>query len=288
MATPVTITNLNQSGRLEAREANASQVLLSYNADFSGAADLTFDFSLAAQQLKFGAVRSLFCDNSTNPAEVVVLVYGTNTRFTCPAFSEGYYKVDALENSRIQVTTTGGASGPVNFVFYNYTVAPNVWYRYGAQNLSVAILVNGPNPSGSVVATNPNNNPLYIAGLGSDGNLHPFATDSNGALIVAPTRGVYTKRSGVIAVANTSQLLMPASLLRKRIFIQNPTSAAAQGVAAAESIFVNYTVAAGVNDGDSTEIFAGGSIDFNLPVTTEAVYIVAATVGHKFIAKEMF
>lgn len=98
---------------------------------------------------------------------------------------------------------------------------------------------------------------------------------------LVPTTGVYTDRSGSIAVGNTSQQAMAANGARKRLIIQNPATET-------EVLYVNFTAAANSATKISLELVPGGSYDSAFgPVTTEAVNVVAVTAAHKYIAKEM-
>ena len=98
----------------------------------------------------------------------------------------------------------------------------------------------------------------------------------------------FTDRSGTITLGGTSQQLMAANANRRRFIIMNPASAAGQGIGVTESLFFNFTSAAGVNTGASMEITPGGWYDSGIgTVTPEAITITAATTGHVFIAKEM-
>lgn len=120
----------------------------------------------------------------------------------------------------------------------------------------------------------------------------PTAYTSWGPITVnasfAIVRGAYASKSGVIAAGGVSQQLAAANANRNRLIIQNPGTAAGQGIGAAESLFVNFTGNAGVNDGTSMEIFPGGYFDTSFgPVSTQAVNINGATINHKFIAWEM-
>lgn len=283
MATPVTITNLTQVGRLNAPNPADPKVYVSYKADFSTAADIIFDFTVVNQQQVFGIPRGLFIDNGANPAEVIVLVSQTNQRFTVPANAEGYFKIDASAASTIEFITAGGATSGVTITLYNYEISPNVWYKFGAFNLAAALPVKGVDAEG-VAPTVP---PVYIAGKDTGGVVRPILVNTDGTVNIAFTRGTYTDRSGSIAVAATSQQLAASNLNRKRLFILNPATAAGQGIGAAESLFINFTNAATINGGNSIELQPGQSIDLNNPVTTEAVTVIAATLAHKFVAKEM-
>jgi hypothetical protein len=283
MPDPITVTNLTQVGRIAAPDPNLPRVFVTYNADFSADADITLDFSVVNQQQVFGVPRGLFIDNGSNPAEVEVYVSGTDQFFSVPANAEGYFKIDAAILSTIRFTTVGGATDQVTITIYNYDVFPNVWYKFGAFNVDGPIIVKGVDATGVV----PTANPVYTAGLDSAGHVHPIALDTSGRIYTVTDRGTYTNRSGAIAAGGVSQQLAAVNANRKRIFIQNPATAAGQGIAAAESIFINFTTAAGVNDGVSIELQPGQSMDITPPVTTEAINITAATIAHKFISKEL-
>lgn len=106
---------------------------------------------------------------------------------------------------------------------------------------------------------------------------------------VNPAQGTFTDRGGAMIAGGASQPLAPANALRKSIYIENPGTAAGQGIAAAESLYINFTAAAGVDNGTSFEIFPGGywpPSSYNT-VTTEQINVNAATIGHRYIAKEM-
>ncbi len=98
----------------------------------------------------------------------------------------------------------------------------------------------------------------------------------------------FVNRSSSISVGGTSQTLAASNTNRRRIWIMNPSDAAGQGIATAESLYINFTTAAGVNNGTAIEINPGGWWDSGIgPTTTEAITVNAATTGHVFIAKEM-
>lgn len=106
---------------------------------------------------------------------------------------------------------------------------------------------------------------------------------------VNPAQGTFTDRSGNITVGGTSQILAAANAARKLIQIENPATALGQNIAAAESLFINFTAGAGVNNGTSFELTPGGywpPAGQNV-ITTEAITVNAATTGHRWIAKEM-
>jgi len=106
---------------------------------------------------------------------------------------------------------------------------------------------------------------------------------------VAPSQGVFVNRGGFIAAAGVSQQIAAINAARKLILIENPGSAAGQNIAVPESLFVNMTAAAGVDNGTSWEVFPGGywpPSNVNV-VSTEAVNVNAASINHVYIAKEM-
>lgn len=99
--------------------------------------------------------------------------------------------------------------------------------------------------------------------------------------------GTWTDNSGSITSGGASQTAIASNTSRKRYLIENPCTATSQGIATAESLFVNFTAAAAANT-TSVELAACGSIDSAAgPVTTEAITVLGNTTSHKFIAKEL-
>ena len=98
----------------------------------------------------------------------------------------------------------------------------------------------------------------------------------------------FTDRSGSITTGGTSQTLMSSNNQRRRFIVCNPATPTGQNITPAESIFINFTSAAGVNNGTALEILPGSWYDSGIGIVTpEAITINAATTGHVFIAKEM-
>jgi hypothetical protein len=98
-----------------------------------------------------------------------------------------------------------------------------------------------------------------------------------------------TNRSQALAAGGVAQVLMPANALRAGFFIQNPASAASEGIAIAESVYVNLTGAAVINGANCIELLPGDrltSAEFGQTVPTDAINWIAATIGHQIIAKE--
>lgn len=91
--------------------------------------------------------------------------------------------------------------------------------------------------------------------------------------------GTFIDHSGTIAAGGVSQLMMAANAARKGLLIQNdPLSA--------ELLYIDFTVAAVLSQ-PSVALAPGESFQpFNF-VSTEAINVIAATLGHAFTAKEL-
>lgn len=101
-----------------------------------------------------------------------------------------------------------------------------------------------------------------------------------------PLQASFTDRSGSITLGGTAQTLAAINTARKRILIENPCTATSQGIATAESLFINFTSAAAANS-TSIELTSCGSYDSGPgPVTTELISVIAPTTAHKWVAKE--
>jgi hypothetical protein len=88
--------------------------------------------------------------------------------------------------------------------------------------------------------------------------------------------------SGTVAAGGTSQIFAPADPSRRYLRICNFSTAAGQGLGAAESLWVNDKgAAASASDGRSFEVLPGSVFVWETPPCT-AVAVVAASTGHKF------
>lgn len=100
--------------------------------------------------------------------------------------------------------------------------------------------------------------------------------------------GAGTGATFTLTYQGLSQTLMASNASRKAMIIGNPSSALGQNVAlVAESLFVNFTSASGVNDGVSIELTPGGYINAGPVTSTELITVNAQTLGHRYIAREM-
>lgn len=87
--------------------------------------DILFNFTLSQTGQNFGAVRTIFVDNSRNPSAIDVLVNGPQQSFPVPPYTAGYYTVSSSsEAQQINFVSDGGASGKVYFEFFNYDLEP--------------------------------------------------------------------------------------------------------------------------------------------------------------------
>lgn len=100
-------------------------------------------------------------------------------------------------------------------------------------------------------------------------------------------RGGYTDRSGSIAAGGTFVSVAAANAARNCFFIQNPSTATQQNIAAAETLFIRSDGQATVNGASSIELKPGDYWFDNGPfVNTQGWTAVGATTNHRFVAKE--
>lgn len=94
--------------------------------------------------------------------------------------------------------------------------------------------------------------------------------------------GVQAQTVTTIAAGGVSQTLFPSGVVSRGCYIQNPLTAAAQNIALAESLWVDFTgAAASPTSGTAMEIQPGFTWACAIP-TTGSVTIYGATTGHRF------
>lgn len=185
MVDPVRVQSVSVVGRLVAPDPKLERIFFSFNADFSGPANIIFDMNSINQKDVFGGpVRALFMDNSSNPNEVTVYVQGTDQFFTVPAYAQGVFQISANMNTIITFETEGGASDQITITLYNWEVSPSVWYRYGAISKDIPLKVQGAYPDGEPLPEEFGNGVL-IAGVDPDGNVLKANVDALGNLVVS-------------------------------------------------------------------------------------------------------
>lgn len=120
-------------------------------------------------------------------------------------------------------------------------------------------------------------NPVLMGG--SDGtNAQTVLTDGQGNLLTGAGRGTLTDKSGALAAGATSETLMASNAARRYFFIQN--------VDAAEDLWIDFTTAA-VRDKPSIKLGPGQAYENpSHYCSTEAIKVIATTIGHKWTAKE--
>lgn len=102
-----------------------------------------------------------------------------------------------------------------------------------------------------------------------------YASTDNGTTIVPPV-GSWTDRSGSITSGGTSQQVAAANTSRKAFEIQNISD---------EVMWLGIGVTAAA-DSTSFKIAAGDSYYMDGFISTQAINIIGATTGKKFVAKE--
>lgn len=140
------------------------------------------------------------------------------------------------------------------------------------------------------LVTNCHPSPAYASGtyvplsVDLDGN-----TCQSGAGTVTLTTVTSTSRGGSIATGGTSQTLMLANAGRHGCFIQNPLSAADEGIATAETIYLNFASTAAAPASTSIGLAPGQSFVCDVTagfVEAEQINVVGATTGHLYVAFE--
>lgn len=208
MASPITVSNMTQTGRINVGDPKAPRIKLTYTADFTADADITFDFQ--AQKDTFKNAQSMFVDNSTNPSEIVVTVSNTQTKFRVPPYAQGVWNIDTTQLSTVALYTIGGATEKSTITFYNYVVPPSVWYRFGTFNVNLALKSQGAMLENSNIAAQSGNNaPVYVGGKGTDGLLHGLKVDNTGRLeVIGSAAGGTVYGPDAVGVAPTQAPLL--------------------------------------------------------------------------------
>src|SRR5438128_2421511 len=98
------------------------------------------------------------------------------------------------------------------------------------------------------------------------------ASDKAGVLVanhIIDATLTYTDRSGTIAAGGTAQQMMPLLTTRKKLFIQNPSTAT-------EDLWIRFTGTAAVGGAGSIQLYPGDSWQEDATgVTTQAISVVA-------------
>lgn len=145
-------------------------------------------------------------------------------------------------------------------------------------------------PSGMTVVT-----PIGTVALGRNPTnvLSPLPISATGNVLVEfpPARATGPTVTVQLAAAGVSQQALAANANRRGLLIQNPVDAAGQNVPV-ENVCINTSGGAAAMSGAAMNSFClspGGSIALpfsNAPVDVAAINFIAATVGHRIVAKE--
>ena len=214
------------------------------------------DTTVFANKLQMKTVQTLFIDNSGNNGYVEVFNPLFNQTFALPPGWQGYFPILAalISGSKFSVTSTGNQVAKV-------------------------ILLNSLFPLASWAATTtpPSvGQPQAVADAILDATVQN--NRQNVTSIEAQATGVDI--SGTIAVGGTAQLLVAADPNRRGFFLQNidPTDTEGLWFGFSSGIVPGAPGAYGLAQAANVN-YPGGAYQ---GVLSNALYIVAATTGHKF------
>jgi len=116
-------------------------------------------------------------------------------------------------------------------------------------------------------------------------------TGAGGGVSPAPVGVAPTDRGGTLTVGGTAQNAAASNASRKGFVIQNPCTAAGEGIAATEDLYVSVTgsatVAGATNFADLPPCGSTSLIVAPNSVITAAVSVNATTIGHRWSATEV-
>lgn len=145
-------------------------------------------------------------------------------------------------------------------------------------------------PSTGILLTAPTDGAGNVCTTGSPCTNTGGGGGGGGAVTITQSAVTATARGITLTTGGTDQTIAAANASRKGLVIQNPCSLTTQGIAAAESVFVNINAAATVTgNGNFAELGPCQSVTLTITpgqVDQEAVHVNAATTGHVIYAKE--
>jgi hypothetical protein len=207
------------------------------------------------------SIQTIYFDNSNNNAFATVYNPQFNQQFSLPAGYQGFFNILCGKGSGgvLYVTTTGG-TGLVTVSLLNVYLPTATWAA-----------LSSPLPAGSTIPV-------------SDAVLDPLAVGGRFNVRTLSAQFTGVDRSGTIAAANTSQVLMPANAARQGFTIENIDGAIL------EALWISFVGAAAVGGAGSFSLaaasspnFPGGSIQ---GVVSNQITVVSTTIAHKFSALE--
>jgi hypothetical protein len=216
------------------------------------------DTTQFANKLQMKTIQTVYIDNSQNNGYVDVVNPLFNQSFSLPAGYQGYFPILAplISGAKFYVTSTGNQLA--NIIFLNSLMPLASW---------------------AATVTPPSTGlPLAV----SDAILDATVSNNRVNSTSIQAQATAADASGTIATGGTAQLLMAANNARRGFFIQNidPNDAEGLWFGFANTITPGSPGAYGLGAASGLT-YPGGSFQ---GVASNAIYIVAATTGHKFSA----
>lgn len=124
----------------------------------------------------------------------------------------------------------------------------------------------------------------FFASLALGWQLGPAPAGAQGTAAGVPVRCSWINRNG--NAGNGATNLAAAYPQRSYLMVHNPSTAALQGIAVAESVFIDFGANAALG-GTSLEIAPGGTFVFEgTTVSNQALSVISTTNSHKVVARE--
>lgn len=226
-----------------------------FTLDFTTTNAYLFDLTQQFNQKQFTTLQTVYIDNSNNGSRTDIVCNGTGQVISAPPFTQGYYDILQPTPQKFAVQSAGNVA--VGIQLLNFYIPPAVW--------TFPPVSAGGLPEVDIPALDA----IIVGGL-----LQTQTTPS--------TTSAMTDGSGTIAAAGTKQVLFAANAARKRLIVSNPGTATEQGIGAAEDLGISFNGTAG----DGIIWLAPNQIfdDNGTSVVGDGVWIVAATIAHKFTA----
>jgi hypothetical protein len=232
--------------------------------DFSAsgipATGYSVDTTQFANKLQMRAVQTIYIDNSLNNGYVAISSPLFNQSFSLPAGYQGYFPIMAplVAGAQFNITSTGNELAKVSFL--NCLMPLAAW---------------------AATVTPPSTGlPLAV----SDAILDACVANNRVNVTEIAAQATAADASGTIAAGGTAQLLMAANSARRGFFLQNIDSSDAEGLwfGFANTITPGSPGAYGLGAASGLT-YPGGSYQ---GTQSNAIYVVAATTGHKFSAMQ--
>lgn len=259
--------DITVKGNIDQTAANEGPVTITAVLNFSNAQVFIFDPTIVTQGMLYTTTKSLFVDNSTNPKPIFVTVDTSGQYFPIPPFSSGWYKISANQDSKITLTSDGGATRRTPVLFTNYEQEPIVWFGFAPLIDGAKVQVIGVDGITIDGITNP-----FIVGGWDGTTARTLKTDVTGKLEVVGTSGggvaFGPDNAGILPTQNPVQLSgVDGGGLVRRVVTDTTGRAVVTGAAAAG------TAAAGNPN------LIGGRASTALPTAVAAGQIANTWVG---------